>query len=254
MKARTRDFNDITRIVVKIGTSTLTKKNGDVDAVWARQLARQVVALKRGGKEVILVSSGAIGAGRFVLDLGQRPRSLAEKQAVAAVGQPRLMRVYKDAFRRLDTPVAQLLLTYDDLDSRLRYRNAANTLNTLLAMGVVPIINENDTVAVEEIKFGDNDYLSALVFELSNAGLLILLTDVDGVLDEAKQVRPQLTAAEAERLIAEKIATGGMQAKLNAAVSALRQGVGEVRIARGSAPSVIQRVLGGEDLGTRMAL
>jgi len=180
------------------------------------------------------------------------------------VGQPRLMRVYKDAFRQLDTPVAQLLLTYDDLDSRLRYRNAANTLNTLLAMGVVPIINENDTVAVEEIKFGDNDYLSALVFELSNAGLLILLTDVDGVLENAG------ARGGGERVISTvsredwakvqlgvkdgtgEHGTGGMKSKIQAARAAVERG-GCAVIARGKEKRILERIVAGEAVGTYFA-
>ena len=146
-----RDLSHVRRVVVKIGTSTLTKTNGDVDAAWVRQFAVQVCALRKQRIEVMVVSSGAIGAGCFVLGLKKRPSSLAEKQAAAAVGQARLMRVYKDAFRRVKLPVAQILLTYDDLDSKLRCKNAQNTLTALLHMDVVPIINENDTVAVEEI-------------------------------------------------------------------------------------------------------
>ena len=258
---RRRNFSRARRIVVKVGTSVVTKKNGDVDAGWARRFARQIACLRAQGREVIVVSSGAIGAGRYALGMQERPQSLAEKQAAAAVGQPRLMRVYKESFKRVKVPVAQVLLTYDDLDSKLRCRNATNTINTLLKLRVVPIINENDTVAVEEIKFGDNDFLSALVFELSKADALILLTDVQGVLrgfagkNGAAHVISAVsrtTWAELEAGIssgASERGTGGMRSKIQAARAAIEHG-GVAVIACGKAERVLERIMAGEDVGT----
>jgi glutamate 5-kinase len=234
--AALRDVRHVRRVVVKIGTSTLTKANGDVDGGWVRQFAAQVRALRARHIDVIVVSSGAIGAGRYVLGLKKRPTSLAEKQAAAAVGQARLMRVYKDAFRRVKLPVAQILLTYDDLDSKMRCKNAQNTLGALLHMGVVPIINENDTVAVEEIKFGDNDHLSALTVELVKADLLVLLTDVAGVLDKNGELIRELTVGQARAAIADGVATGGMIPKLETAIAAIEAGVEAVVILDGRRP------------------
>jgi len=255
-----RDLSHVRRVVVKIGTSTLTKTNGDVDAAWVRQFAVQVSALRKQRIEVIVVSSGAIGAGCFVLGLKKRPASLAEKQAAAAVGQARLMRVYKDAFRRVKLPVAQILLTYDDLDSKLRCKNAQNTLSALLHMDVVPIINENDTVAVEEIKFGDNDHLSALTVELIKADLLLLLTDVEGVLTttdvgQPSRVIPLITPEtwiSVWRMVGGATnarGTGGMQSKMQAAHSVVALD-GRAVIAGGGTPRVLERILAGEPLGT----
>ncbi|MCX7848143.1 MAG: glutamate 5-kinase [bacterium] len=249
------------RVVIKVGTSVVSKRNGDVDVGWARSFAEQVGELRRQGREVIVVSSGAIGAGRHVLQLAERPKTLVEKQAAAAVGQPRLMRVFKDAFRRVGLVVAQILLTYDDLDSKLRCRNAVNTINLLLKMGVVPIINENDTVAVEEIKFGDNDYLSALTFEIMGADALILLTDVDGVLaagdgrnGEARVIASvsRATWAEVELGITTATSaggTGGMKSKVEAARAAVEHG-GVAVIARGKTARVLERIFAGEEIGT----
>ncbi len=258
-----RDLSQVRRVVVKIGTSTLTKANGDVDAAWVRQFAAQVSALRTQRIEVIVVSSGAIGAGRFVLDLKKRPTSLAEKQAAAAVGQARLMRVYKDAFSRVKLPVAQILLTYDDLDSKLRCKNAQNTLTALLRMNVVPIINENDTVAVEEIKFGDNDHLSALTVELIKADLLLLLTDVAGVLTTTDAGKPARvipfvthdTWSVVWRMVGGATnthGTGGMHSKLQAAHNVVAFG-GRAVIADGKTPRVLERILAGEPLGTFFA-
>jgi len=262
MRTRTRkDLAKARRVVIKVGTSVVSKPNGDVDARWAQAFAAQVRTLQRAGHEVIVVSSGAIGAGRHVLKLATRPKSLVEKQAAAAVGQPRLMRVFKDAFRKAGLPVAQILLTYDDLDSKLRCRNAVNTINLLLRMGVVPIINENDTVAVEEIKFGDNDYLSALAFEITEADALILLTDVEGVLaapgdhnGDARVIASvsRATWAEVELGITTATSaggTGGMKSKVDAARAAVERG-GLAVIARGKNDRVLERIFAGENVGT----
>jgi len=256
-----RDFSTARRIVVKVGTSVVSKDNGDANAQWAKQFASQIRLLQTAGREIIVVSSGAIGAGRFVLGLKERPRTLIEKQAAAAAGQLRLMRVYHDAFKAAGVPVAQVLLTYDDLDSKLRCRNAKNTIDLLLRMGVVPIINENDTVAVEEITFGDNDYLSALAFELSGADMLILLTDVQGVLNNVTVARKdaEVIATVSRREVAglergigaatSSSGTGGMKSKVQAARTAVERG-GVAVIACGKTPRVLVRIVAGEPIGT----
>jgi len=256
-----RDFSTAKRIVVKIGTSVVSKQNGDAHAHWVKQFASQIRLLQDAGREIIVVSSGAIGAGKFVLGLKERPKTLVEKQAAAAAGQLRLMRIYHDAFKASGVPVAQVLLTYDDLDSKLRSRNAKNTINLLLRMGVVPIINENDTIAVEEIKFGDNDHLSALTFELMGAHMLILLTDVQGVLNKANAAKgdAEVIATVARRDIAglergigsatNASGSGGMRSKVQAARAAVEHG-GVAVIACGRMPRVLVRIVAGEPLGT----
>ena len=261
MTRRQRCMRNVHRVVVKIGTNVVTKRNGDPNAAWSRRFAAQIGRLRVQGYEIIVVSSGAIGAGRHVLDVHRPLESLAAKQAAAAVGQPRLMRIYKDAFRREGMRVAQILLTYDDLDSRLRSRNATNTIDALLAMNVVPIINENDTVAVEEIKFGDNDYLSALVCRYCRADLLVLLSDVEGVLkDGTKQLdQTELIEHISARTWRHEHATfhdlpngrgtGGMRSKIMAAFAAVDSGAVAV-IAPGRQTDVLHSILNGDPVGT----
>ena len=255
-----RDFRHVRRVVVKVGTKTVSKSNGDANATWARSFAAQVRSLRARRIEVVIVSSGAIGAGRYELGLKKRPTALPEKQAAAAVGQARLMRVYTEAFKQRGIAVAQILLTYGDLDSKQRCQNARTTINTLLRMGVVPIINENDTVAVEEIKFGDNDHLSALTCELIEADLLVLLTDVQGLLERGgggKSRRPlpliddrQWDAAwRAVEAGTNSHGTGGMHSKLQAAQRVVAQG-GRAIIACGKLPHVLERIIDGEQIGT----
>ncbi|MDD5492655.1 MAG: glutamate 5-kinase, partial [bacterium] len=169
------------RIVIKIGTSTLTDDNGQLNLPHMRILVEQVVQMSRQGREVILVTSGAVGAGMGKLGLKTRPQSVREKQAAAAVGQTFLMRHYEELFNEFGLNVAQILLTQEDMRTRERYLNARNTIMTLLEYKVIPIINENDTVAVDEIRFGDNDTLSALVASKVEADLLIILSDVAGL-------------------------------------------------------------------------
>src|SRR5262245_17569579 len=168
-------------VVVKVGTNVLTRDDGTLEPARVQALADQLQRLRATGRKVALVSSGAIGAGVGRLGLGRRPGDLPHLQACAAVGQALLMRAYEDALRRHNVPTAQLLLTAGDFDSRARYLNARNTLVTLLEWGCLPIVNENDTVSVAEIRFGDNDHLAALVTNLLQAPLLILLTSVDGL-------------------------------------------------------------------------
>ena len=180
------------RIVMKFGSGVLAKTDGSaLETAQFRRFASEVSALVKAGHECIIVSSGAVAAGLKAMGLAERPADLPTKQACAAVGQSKLMELYAKAFARHKVNVAQLLLTHDDLDSKLRYQNAKNTLNRLLkSRNVVPIINENDSVAVEELKFGDNDRLSAEVAILAGADLLILLTSVDGLLDKNGKLVP----------------------------------------------------------------
>ena len=260
-KNRKKYLKNVSRIVVKVGTNVLTKKNGDVNSKWVNNFANQICSLMLNNKEIIVVTSGSIGAGCYLLGMNEKPADLIGKQAAAAVGQTRLMRVYKDAFRRAGIRIGQILLTYDDLDSRLRSKNATNTINALLKMKVVPIINENDTVAVEEIKFGENDYLSALVSEFINADLLILLTDVDGVFDNPpdSQLDSQVVSsvcrknwAKLELGISNSISdkgSGGMITKVQAARSAVNHG-GIAVIANGKIEDILLKVIDGENTGT----
>ena len=175
-------LKSVSRVVVKLGTGVLTDNRKQPDPAQLEQLVAQVAALRKSGKEIVLVTSGAVGAGMGALGYEKRPGELAELQACAAVGQSRLMAMYAELFARHNLHVAQVLLTHDDLEHHERHLNARNTLVTLLGRGVVPIINENDAVSFTEIKFGDNDTLSALVASLLPADLLVILTTVDGVI------------------------------------------------------------------------
>src|ERR1043166_6615006 len=168
-------------VVVKVGTNVLTSNDGTLDPARVQSLADQVERIRAGGRKVALVSSGAIGAGIGRLGLGRRPTDLRHLQACAAVGQSFLMRAYEECLDRHGVNAAQILLTAGDFDSRARYLNVRNTILTLFELGVLPIINENDTVSVAEIKFGDNDHLAAMVTNLLQAPLLVLLTNVDGL-------------------------------------------------------------------------
>jgi len=251
-------------LAIKIGTSSLTRAaSGQLALATIASLVETLVQLRQGGDRVVLISSGAVGVGCGRLRLAERPRQLARKQAVAAVGQGRLMRVYDDLFSSLDQAIAQVLLTRRDLMQRSSYVNAYNTFQELFELGVIPIVNENDTVAVEELqlKFGDNDTLSALVASLVEANWLFLLTDVDRLYSADPHLFPD--AQPIARVSPEDLAqlqvkagassspwgTGGMATKLAAARIATSAGT-RVAIARGSEPPVIHRILAGEPLGT----
>jgi glutamate 5-kinase len=244
------------RIVVKVGSGALSGGRGGLDAAVLRRLAADVSDARAAGREVVLVSSGAILAGRERLKLSARP-STQLKQAAAAVGQSRLMRAWEAAFARSGTIVAQVLLTREDLQDRERYLNARNTLLTLLRLGVVPIVNENDTVAVEEIKFGDNDGLSALVAGLVDAGLLVLLTDQDGLFTDDPRANPDARLVARVRPGEEPArirgagpwGSGGMGSKVRAARQAAEGGVATV-VASGAKPGVLAELLAGRAAGT----
>lgn len=248
------------RIVVKIGSKSLA---GDA---WDR-LAGEVLAARDGGarrkggaregRSVVIVSSGAIALGVQKLGFASRPKDMARLQAAAAAGQSVLMQRYEDAFGKVGLKVAQVLLTHADLADRTRANNARSALAALLAAGAVPIINENDAVAVEEIKFGDNDQLASMVTPLCDADLLLLLSDVEGLLDEHKKRVPfvRSVAREARHLAGGStsgVGTGGMASKVEAARRATLAGA-HVVIASAKEPEVLGRVLGGEDIGTLFA-
>lgn len=254
MKLRREILGDVRRVVVKFGTGLLTDKQNRLAVPAIERLARQVAALQAQGRHVVLVSSGAIAAGMGALGFTERPKALPELQAAAAIGQGKLMALYGEVFGHLKLDVAQILLTHDDLKSRARHLSARNTLDTLLARGVVPIINENDTVAVEEIKFGDNDRLGALTATLIDADLLIILSHVEGLLDRQHQlvpVVPEITrdiealAGGTDRVTS----VGGMKSKIDAAKICTRAGIPLV-IADGDRLDVITGVVAAEDIGT----
>ncbi len=251
-------LKDGTRLVVKLGTGVLTDNRKQPDLAQMHQLVAQMAEQCQAGKEIVLVSSGAVGAGMGLLGYQKRPSDLAELQACAAVGQSRLMAIYEKLFGAFDLPVAQILLTHDDLQHHDRHLNARNTLVTLLAHGVIPIINENDVVSVTELKFGDNDRLSALVASLLPADALIILTSVDGVIENFgtpdSRTIPAIHRIDAalERMAGgtdSVTAVGGMASKIAAAKIVVRSGIPLV-IACGKKPQVIGRVLAGEQEGT----
>lgn len=247
-------------IVVKLGTQLLTapgKAAGDgIDMSYLAQMAQQILTLRKRGVQVTVVSSGAIAAGCAQLGLKKRPTDVAELQAVAAVGQRRLMTRFHEVMSPLGIEVAQLLLTRDDFDQRERFLNIRNCVATLQTMGCLPIINENDTVAVEEIRFGDNDLLSALLTHAIDADLLVLLTSVDGLLDEQGETVDLVTDLQGAAALARAKKTpwgsGGIHSKLDAARLVTQAGAVLV-MANGRTEKVLVRLLEGERLGTVFA-
>ncbi|MFO0890135.1 MAG: glutamate 5-kinase [Isosphaeraceae bacterium] len=246
--------------VVKVGTSVLTGPDGVLDPGRIHHLAEQISAVMDAGHKVALVSSGAVGAGMGQLGLKRRPEDLRELQAAAAVGQAYLIRAYDEGLRQHGRHAAQLLLTHEDFDSRPRYLNMRNTLHALFDWNAVPIINENDTISVDEIKFGDNDRLAAMVTNLLQAPLLVILSVVDGLYrtDPASQQRtevvPMVPQIDADVLglagsSRSTLGTGGMSSKL-AAARLVTQAGGSVIIASGTRPRPLTRILAGEPAGT----
>lgn len=255
-----KNFKKSRRVVVKVGTSTLTHSNGQLNLERMERLVRELADLHNRDVEVILVSSGAIGTGANRMGLKKIPKTLPEKQALAAIGQGRLLHMYEKFFAEYGKTVAQVLLTREDLDERIRYLNATNTLLAILNMQVIPIINENDTVIVEEIKIGDNDTLSTMVAGIVNADLLIILSDVDGLYDsdprinkearlqsEVNEVTPEMESNAASR--GTTFASGGMLTKLKSASICMAAGIPMV-IANSAEKNVIRRIFDGEELGT----
>ena len=247
------------RVVVKVGTSVLTTSTNRLDTSYLEELTEEIACLRRENRQVALVTSGAIAAGMKILGLNCRPGDLPALQAAAAVGQSNLMRTYERLFREQGFAVGQILLTADVALEPERFQNARNTLSSLFSFGVIPIINENDAVAVEEMpssrlrSFGDNDTLSALVVKLVDADILIILSDVDGFLSKGKvlmevgAISPSLTA-EAGGSKSEKT-KGGMATKLEAARLVTQEGK-PVVIANGRHKKVLSRILAGEETGT----
>lgn len=255
----TRTFlNPIKRVVVKIGSSVIAGYTLKARSAQLRSLVGQMSILNKKGIEVVLVSSGAIVLGMGELKLKTRPSDLASLQALAAIGQAVLMKTYSDFFKKAKAKCAQVLLTWDDFDSRDRYNNASHTLKAILAHGVIPIVNENDTISTNEIKFGDNDKLSALVASLVHADLLILLSDVEGLytkrdgkteyFSEVKEINDDIRGV-ASGSLNQNISKGGMTAKLDAIKIATQSNIPCV-IANGASPDVISRVVAGERVGT----
>lgn len=248
------------RIVIKVGTSSLTHETGKLNLFQLEKIVRELADLSNQGKQVILVTSGAVGAGVGKLGLTCRPKTMPEKQAAAAVGQGVLMHMYEKIFSEYGKVAAQILLTREDLADRKRYLNARNTFFALLGFGVLPIVNENDTVAVEEIRLGDNDTLSALVAGLVDADLLVLLSDIDGLYDGNPKTNPE---AKLIPLISELtpeieamaggagsgLGTGGMGTKLTAAKIAMTSGIPMV-IANGRCSNILRKVLAADFQGT----
>lgn len=256
-----RDFSNAKRIVVKIGTNVLTKKNG-VDSKYIQDIAKQVSELVKKGKKVVIVSSGAIGFGSMQIGLNKKARDIKVKQALAAIGQRILMNEYAKAFNKYSIEVAQVLLTYDVISGRKTYLNLRNAVEELLKMKVVPIINENDVISIDEIgtRFGDNDRLSAMVASKIDADLLVLLTDIDGLYTNnpkkdknAKKLNVVLKITpEIEKYAGKSgsvFAVGGMSAKIKAAKIAMDAGCSIV-IADGRVKEIVSKVANGNELGT----
>lgn len=248
-------LKDIKRVVVKVGTSSIIE-DGEICAPKISSLARDILILKEMGLEVILVTSGAITAGMKVMNYSSKPATIPEKQALASIGQAVLINEYRRIFSDSGIHCGQILLTEDDMKHRRRFLNARHTLNSLLSMGAVPVINENDTVVVKEIKFGDNDTLSAYITGLMDADLLILLSDVDGFfwdlkdddpMDEITHISDELLSRAGDSFTS--TGTGGMMTKLRAADIVMRYGE-KMIIANSSIPHILKRIINGEKIGT----
>ncbi len=260
MILRKEILSRVKRVVIKVGSSVLTAGGDNLKEGVFRDLAKSISILKEEGYEIVIVSSGAIAAGRKNLSCFVKPVSIPQKQAAAAIGQVRLMWNYKCCFNKYKQMTAQVLLTQDDLSNRQKFLNARNTLFTLLHCGVIPVINENDSVVVDEIKFGDNDILSALVTNLVDADLLLVLTDRDGLFEKDPERYKNAVliklVEEINREIEElakgstgKLGTGGMVSKVNAAKKTSIFGIPTI-IVNGRVKGIINKVFTGEDAGT----
>jgi len=252
------------RIVVKVGTSTLTYNNGKINLHRIEKLTRVLSDMMNSGKEVVLVTSGAIGVGVSKLNLKEKPKTIREKQAVAAVGQCELMHIYSKFFGEYSHVVGQVLLTRDVVEDNHVRNNVCNTFETLLENGIIPIVNENDTVAIDEIenivRFGDNDNLSAIVANLVKADLLIILSDIDGFYDKDPRHNEDSVMLKEVREITKELedccggagsnlGTGGMITKLMAAEKAMEAGVSMI-LANGENPEILVDIINGEEIGT----
>ncbi|MBL9190649.1 MAG: glutamate 5-kinase [Opitutaceae bacterium] len=244
------------RVVIKLGTGVLTTGIGQLDTTRIAAVCAEITALRARGTEVIVVSSGAVGLGMGALGLAKKPKEIARKQACAAIGQSRLMQVWQEGFAPHGLTVAQVLLTHDDLRVRTRYLGVKDTLRQLIAYGTIPIINENDTVSAAEIKFGDNDTLSAMVASLVEAQHLVILSTAPGLIDMkgTKEIVPvvERITPEIEAMAGgttSETATGGMISKITAAKLATKAGCG-VFIASGSVPRILEKLFAGRGPGT----
>lgn len=253
-------MDKIRKVVIKVGSSLILNERNMVSRGFFRSIAGQVRRLKERKTDALIVSSGAIALGMNILGLRKKPKEMTKRQALASLGQIYLMDLYRKSFEQVGLKVGQVLITHEDIKDRKRCLNLRNTLHMLLSMGVVPIVNENDTVSFEEIRFGDNDNLSVLIALISEADLVLLLSDVDGLFDtDPKGKRPAHIIKRVEKIDGEieKLAlgtrsatsVGGMRSKLEAAKKGAYFGI-PTRVVRGSEPDVVVRVLEGEDIGT----
>ena len=255
-------LDDVNKIVIKIGTSSITREDGGLNREFMNLIAAQVSHLHKQNRQVIIVSSGSIGIGIEMLKLGYRPREIPIRQAAAAVGQSILMQEWSSTFKKYDLDVAQILLSYESFSNRLTYLNLRNSISTLLSYGVVPIINENDCTCVHEIEatFGDNDKLSAMVASKTEADLLIMLSDIDGLYDKNPKRNPYAKLIDTVEKITPEIegfggnptstkGVGGMRTKIEAARICNMAGCYMI-IANSSIDNVILRILAGENIGT----
>lgn len=253
-------FGKSRKIIIKVGTSTLTYDGGGINIRRMEKLAKVISDIKNSKKEVILVSSGAIGVARGKMGFAEKPKCVRDKQALAAIGQCELMNYYSRLFGEYNHNVAQVLLTKDVITDPVRRENAQNTFEKLLELGVLPIVNENDVISTEQIEFGDNDTLSATVATLTEADLLIILSDIDGLYDadpREKEDAKLIPVVEKIDSSVEALAggagsnrgTGGMITKIHAAKAATEAGV-DMLIANGSDPDVLYDILDGKELGT----
>ncbi len=255
-----RQITDAKRIVVKVGTSTLAHQTGMLNIRRIENLVKTLADLQNDGKELILVSSGAIGVGSGKLGLNERPADTPTKQACASIGQCELMYVYDKLFSEYNHCVSQILMTRDIIDSPKRVQNVINTFEKLLSLRVIPIVNENDSVSVEEIEFGDNDTLSALVANLANADALIILTDIDGLYEDDPKKNPDAKLIPTVEKIDSRIeslahgkgstlGTGGMITKIHAARIATEAGI-PTYICNGADPNILYDLCDGKQVGT----
>lgn len=255
-----RDFGNVKKVVVKVGTSTVTYPTGKLNLLRLEKLARVLSDIKNEGRDVVLVTSGAVASGLGRLGLTKNHKTTQEKQALAAIGQGILMQIYEKLFGEYGVVVAQVLLTKDVVDEEKKMLNVKNTFEYLFKYGAIPIVNENDVVAIEELEFGDNDTLSAYVATIIDADLLIILSDIDGLyscdprIDKSAKLIKEVFEIDS---YIESIAggagtvnsTGGMQTKIEAAKIAMQHGIPMV-IANGENPSVVKEILEGKEIGT----
>ncbi|HHT9111651.1 MAG TPA: glutamate 5-kinase [Candidatus Brocadiaceae bacterium] len=256
---RSQIISKVKKIVIKIGTGVLTTNEGYLDKEQIKNLAGQVVGLKKMGYDMVVVSSGAIGSGMGELGIEKRPTTLPELQAVAAIGQSKLISMYDECFKLHGYHAAQILLTREDFEDRQRYLNTCNTIHTLFQLNAIPVVNENDTISVDEIKFGDNDALSAMVTNLLDAELLIILSSVDGLYDKLPtpkgkvNVIPVVENVSDVKELAFNVKTqrgvGGMQTKLDAVSMVINAGEAVI-IANGRTEGILKKVVQSENVGT----